>query len=242
MSDDLVVAEEPKALAAPSVLEIFSQLARDPNVEVSRIAQLMELHREAERWEAEKKFIAAKARLKFPPIKKTAKGQNSKYAPYEEIQVIIDPILEAEGLALAFTGGEPTPQGIPIYGKLSHLAGHSETGVMYLPRDKSGSMNEIQGVGSTISYGQRYVAKMMLNLRFIGDDDDGKAGATTFVNELAISNITNMIAECEMRDDEIKKFLKYMDVEKVGDIRQANYAKAMTALQARLRRKQDGKR
>ncbi len=238
MSDELVVAEEPKALAIPSVLEIFSQLARDPSVEVSRIAQLMELHREAERWDAEKQFIAAKARLKFPPIKKTTKGQNSKYAPYEEIQVIIDPILDAEGFTLTFTGGEPTPQGMPIYGKLSHLAGHSEKGVLYLPRDKSGSMNEIQGVGSTVSYGQRYVAKMMLNLRFIGDDDDGGG----YVDECGLNNIINMISECAMDDKQQAAFLKYMNVEKLDKIRQSNYPMAMTTLKAKLRRIQDGKR
>lgn len=246
MSDQQVLApqEEPKALTPTSPFELLAALARDPSVQPGTIRELAETVMGLEKWaderRAEREFIAAFSRLKFPPIKKTAKGHNSNYAPYEEIQEIIDPILAAEGFTLTFTSGEPTPQGIPVYGRLSHTAGHSQQGMLTLPRDKSGSMNDIQGAGSTVSYGQRYVAKMMLNLRFIGDDDD--AQKLSFVDDLAISNITNMIAATEMNASEIAKFLKFMNVDKISEIRQANYAKAMTALQAKLKRKQEGQR
>ncbi len=235
----LVIQEEAGPIQSVSVLEIFARLARDPNIDPARIAQLMEMHREAERWQARKDFIAAFSRLKFPPIRKTAKGHNAKYAPYEEIQSVIDPILASEGFTLTFSSGELTAHGIPIHGKLSHIAGHHEPGTLWLPRDKSGSMNEIQGAGSTISYGQRYVAKMMLNLRFIGDDDD--AGSRSYIDESGANNIINMIAETGMDDKAQALFLKYMNAEKVETIFARDYPKAMSALQAKLRKKREGK-
>lgn len=233
-----ITPDSPAAVATvqrqPSTLEIFATLARDPAIPLDRIRQLLDMQREAERWDAEKAFIAAFARLKFPTIKKSAKGHNSKYAPYEQIQAIIDPILAAEGFTLSFTSGEITAQGIPIHGTLSHVQGHSRQGVMYLPRDKSGSMNEIQGVGSTTSYGQRYVAKMMLNLRFVGDDDN--ADSFSFLDERQTNNIIDMMNAAEMNPESQSKFLEFMKAERVGEIHKRDYEKAMTALNAKARK------
>lgn len=222
--------------APVTMYEVFAALARDPSVDPAKLKQLMELQERAEERQAEKEFIAAFARLKFPPIKKTRKGHNSKYAPYEEIQEIIDPILAAQGFTLRFTSGEMTAQGVPIHGKLAHVFGHSEVGTIYLPRDKSGSMNEIQGMGSTTSYGQRYVAKMMLNLRFIGDDDDGNA--VGFINERQVNNIVDMFAACSMDPASQSKFLELMKAETVGEIHARDYPQAMNLLNAKMRKVQ----
>ena len=141
--------------------------------------------------QAEQQFIAAFSRLKFPPIVKNRKAHSSKYAAFEDIQAVIDPILAEQGFTLTYSSGEPNEKGeVPTFGKLSHIGGHSERGLIYLPPDgvgtKSGgmNMNALQGRGSATAYGQRYVAKMMLNLRFIGDDDDA-GGAKTITEAQA---------------------------------------------------------
>ena len=47
----------------PTMYEQFAQMARDPTIDVDRLAKLMDLF-------AEREFTAAFARLKFPPIAK----------------------------------------------------------------------------------------------------------------------------------------------------------------------------
>jgi hypothetical protein len=47
---------------------------------------------------------------------------------------------------------------------------------MTLPLDTSGSKNNVQAVGSSTSYGKRYTATLLLNIRTKGEDDDGHAG------------------------------------------------------------------
>ena len=108
----LAILEAPGALAPVSVLEIFARLASDPGIEPARIAQLMELQERAEKRDAEKQFIAAFSRLKFPPIRKTAKGHNAPYAPWDEVQAVIDPILAAKHAAIVATGRSDYPNQI----------------------------------------------------------------------------------------------------------------------------------
>lgn len=229
------VVQQPVEPAPTSMYEVFARLARDTSIPIERIKQLMELQKNAEERQAEKEFNAAFARLNFPPISKSTKGQNSNYAAYEDVQAIITPILASEGFSLSFSSGEPTGQTVPMFGTLSHVSGHSRTNVINLPRDKSGSMNEIQGMGSTTSYGMRYLAKMMLNLRFVGEDNDG-GGARKTVTTDQIANIREMFSRCKMDDSSKAGFFKYMQVSSVEDILQSQYARAMAQLNAKLRK------
>lgn len=250
----LAVVDETKQVAPVSVYEIFSQLARDPNIDPSRIAQLMELHQQAEKWQAEKEFIAAMNRLqpRLPRIKKLGKiafvskntgdAQSTPYARFEDIDAQIRPLLHEEGFSLSF-GTSVLEKGIPgilITATLSHSAGHSRTESMPLPLDTSGSKNAVQAVGSTMAYGRRYLTCAMLNIITIGEDDNGEAPYC--LDEQQVKNITDMIAACELDGKATNDFLKYMNVQDIKQIRQANYPKAMTALNAKLRRFQDGKR
>ncbi len=51
-----------------------------------------------------------------------------------------------------------------VVGVLRHEAGHKEEAELVLPADLSSGKNPVQAVGSSLSYGQRYVAKLLLNL------------------------------------------------------------------------------
>jgi len=240
MSDkQLSIIDAPQLPERMTVLEVFAGLARDLSIPLERIKGLMDMQEQAERRDAEKQFIAAFSRMKFPPIKKTSKAHNSKYASFDDIQEIINPILDREGFTLTFTSGDVTPQGIPIHGLLSHVAGHSRGAVLYLPRDKSGSMNEIQGTGSTTSYGQRYVAKMMLNLRFIGDDDD--ADSISAISEDQVRNIECLMDECKLSPTARSKFMEMMGCKVLSDIQQGAYKVAINFLVAKRRAVEEAK-
>jgi hypothetical protein len=72
--------------------------------------------------------------------------------------------------------GNPTVTGV-----LRHRGGHREEGELELPPDLTGGKNAVQAVGSALSYGQRYVARMLLSLTSRGGDDD--AGSSTRSHE-----------------------------------------------------------
>jgi hypothetical protein len=50
-----------------------------------------------------------------------------------------------------------------------------------LPADVGKGRNDVQAIGSSVSYGKRYAAMAMLNLitRGLAEDDDGQAGGGT---------------------------------------------------------------
>lgn len=238
----LPAVQEERAVAA-SPRDVASQLmqviAANPTAGAENLKALLDGMERITKWQAEQEFTAAFSRLKFPAIRKSAKGHNAKYAPYEEIQRIIDPILAAEGFTLTFSSGESTAQGIPTHGLLSHIGGHSRGGVIYLPPDvtntRSGSttMNALQQVGSSTSYGMRYVAKLMLNLRFIGDDDDGGPGKV--ISEKQLQNIRDFWHELNFTPTAESQFLEIFGVKALGDLSSDNYTAAINLLEAKRR-------
>jgi hypothetical protein len=203
------------------------------------VREMLALQIAWEKREAEKEFIAARARLKFPPIPKTKHGTQAKYAPWDSVQEIIDPILEREGFTLSFTSGEPNEKNlIPITGKLSHRLGHSETGTVYQPiAAVSRGMNANQAMGSAVSYGERYCAAMMLNLRFVGMDDD--ANTFSVITDHEREQLEDLMAECGIKPGsaEESKFLAACTVKALGDLTRGQaYDMAMGILHRARRR------
>lgn len=217
--------------------KLMEVIAANPTAGAENLKALLDGMERITKWQAEQEFTAAFSRLKFPPIPKTAKGHSAKYAPYDEIQAIIDPILSAEGFTLSFSAGEPTPQGIPTHGLLSHVGGHSRPGVIYLPSDgvatRSGgmNMNALQAAGSSTSYGMRYLAKMMLNLRFVGDDNDGASfGTITEAQQRTLASAIKAVGANEA------KFLELYGAKALSDIPRAVYHAAQTQLEQKYRK------
>jgi len=121
----------------------------------------------------------ASMQSELPVIKKEGEivvnGQvRSKYAKFEDILTIVRPVMKASGFAMSFK--VDTADGkVKVTGTLMHKTGHTENTTMELPVDTSGSKNNVQGLGSSIQYGKRYVLCALLNIA-TSDDDDGVAG------------------------------------------------------------------
>ena len=56
---------------------------------------------------------------------------------------------------------------------LTHVLGHSERVPMQSGRDESGGKNSIQGLGSTVTYLQRYTLLAATGMAVKGPDNDG---------------------------------------------------------------------
>lgn len=165
-------------------LQMIERASRDPSVDIDKMERLLQMHERMLNRDAETKFNAALAKMQIElpeipekgAIKNKSGGVQSTYMLWEDLNKIIKPILSRHGFALTFRTGN-LEKAIVVTGILSHEAGHSVSSTMHLPIDDSGSKNSVQGLGSSTSYGQRYVARALLNLTSRGEDNDGGGGS-----------------------------------------------------------------
>jgi hypothetical protein len=201
---------------------------------VETVERLMAMQ---ERWEANqarKAFDAAIATAKgeIKPVVRNRAGHNNKgYADFAAIAKAVDPILAAHGLSYRFR----TAQGerISVTCVLAHRDGHSEETTLTGPADKTGSKNDIQAIGSTLTYLQRYSLVQALGLAAADDDDGCAAGDDGVITDEQADQITGLLTETK---SDVTAFLKWLRVESVSDIPLARFGEAIAKLQAKKAR------
>lgn len=174
-------AHAPATVADPgSLMGAITHAASDPNVNVDKLERLMSMYERIQANNARARYTAALAQMQ-PELEGIVKrGQNtstrSRYMKWDDIIRQIGPTLGHHGFSLSFRTGQTANGMLPITGVLSHEAGHCEETTLSLPADTSGSKNAVQAVGSTVTYGKRYVAGILLNIAALDEeDDDGQA-------------------------------------------------------------------
>jgi len=188
-----------RLLAAPpidtlsTVFGLLERVALDPRADVEKLKRVMGMYERLKAKEAELAYNSAKGRIlsKLARIKivknrsavyqiakgKPSKGTSFKYAPLEEIDKNLRPLLVEEDMDLSYSDEPREEGGILIRGRLKHLpSDHFEDSFMPAPLDTTGGKSDVQAVGSTNSFLRRYVACNIFNIVVVGDDDDGAGG------------------------------------------------------------------
>lgn len=172
----------------------------------------------------------AEMQPKLPVIKKTKKAHNSNYAPYEEIEKQVRPIYTSFGFSIDYNS--KSENGLfTFFGTLSHKDGHSKTAEIELTADKSGSKNDIQAMGSSISYAKRYLLGMLLNVVTADDDNDGNN--FEYINDNQVAELDKLIEET--RSSEVN-FLSVMKADYMGEIKKSDYKKAVNLLNSKAKK------
>jgi ERF superfamily len=232
-----------------SMLDIIDRASRDPTVDVDKLAKLLEMSERVQAREAKTAYTIDFAKMKplLPVIgrnglievrEKTNSGkrdgditQSTPFARWEDIDEAITPILAAHGFVLSFRPGMAGDGKITMTAILSHSQGHSEEATVTLPHDSSGSKNPVQAVGSSLSYGKRYSATSILNIRTKGEDDDGKmAGADDEITEADFEHLQHGI---ERTGSDIEKLCKYFKIDALKNMKRKDYPTAMEMLNAK---------
>jgi len=246
----------PPSDSPSTVLALIERVALDPRADVEKLERVMAMYQRLKAKEAELAYNAAKGRIlkKLADIKivksrsvlyeiekgKPQRGTNEafKYAPLEEIDKHLRPLLAEEDMDLSYSD-EPREGGdILIRGRLKHLpGGHYEDSLMPAPPDTTGGKSNVQAVGSTNSFLRRYIACNIFNIVVVGDDDDGTGGT---IDEAQTKRILDLIKKAKGGP----KFLKYMkaqSVEEAGSLRAAvatiaarDYRKAISTLEEQI--------
>lgn len=184
-------------------MAVISRAAADPTCDIDKLERLMAMHERMQARDAEAEFNAAMAAMQsdIPSIAErgaiVVNGQKrSDYATFEDINDVIKPIMQQHGFAITFKV-ENIAQGLSVTGILMHRAGHRESTTMLLPLDTSGSKNAVQAVGSSTSYGKRYVMSALLNLTTRGEDDDGHAAVpSATVTTIQARQLQSLLDKC----------------------------------------------
>ncbi len=230
-----VVAAEPTE--SGNVLQIISRAAADPSVDIEKLERLLAMQERITARNARAEYAAALAEMQphLPTIaergaiKDRSGNAQSRYALWEDIVTTITPILSAHGFALSFRTANEANM-VSVTGVLSHRAGHSESTTLALPIDTSGSKNAVQSVGSSTSYGKRYTASALLNLRTGEIDDDGKAGGgQPTLDAEQVANLDALLSE--IGGDAKARYLRYAKVESLDQILACNYSDAVRTIE-----------
>jgi len=169
----------------PVGLSLFERMATDPNASVEKIERLMALWERSEARKAEAAFNASMnaAQKDMRPVAEDAWNPQTKshYASYEALDRALRPIYTAHGFALSFDTGEARRElEIRVLCYVTHTDGHSRSYKLDMPADGKGAkggdvMTLTHASASGISYGQRYLLKMIFNVATGEGDDDGNA-------------------------------------------------------------------
>ena len=226
---------------ASALWRFIERAAADPGVALERLDSMVAMYERMVAREAEAKFNAALVEMQpqLPVLDERGVITDlsgkvaATYATWEDTVDAVRPILARHGFSLTFKPGR-SPRGVPVVtGVLRHQAGHKEEAEIELPADVTGDKNPVQAIGSTMSYGQRYVTKMLLNLTSRGEDDDGRAAGQSGAE-------ANLIAEINMLEGK-PDFLawKRENRKRLGELAAPEFQRVISHYSARLRRNED---
>lgn len=181
MSQEIIMPlerERQVAAAQPtqeiSMLSTISRLALDPRCDMDKLERLIRLQDRMEAKTALEAFNASFAEMQceMPSVEKRTENTHTKkmYADLDDINYTVRPVMAKFGFGVSFKIVNQAA-GVSITGILMHKAGHREETTMLLPLDIGAGRSAVQSVGSTTTYGKRYVMCALLNITS-GDDND----------------------------------------------------------------------
>lgn len=178
---DKVGTEVVPVAETAAVLQVIERAASNKDVDIAKLEKLLDMQERIMAKNAEMAFNRDMALMQAELPTITERGEikvngdvRSKYAKFEDINEAVKPVLQRHGFAVNFkteTGGAA----VKVTGILTHREGHRESTDMTLPVDVSGSKNPVQAIGSSVSYGKRYVMEALLNLTSRGQDDNAQS-------------------------------------------------------------------
>lgn len=211
-----------KALAQPGNIEVIKELAALRREEMARAAELC--FNEA--------MNAVQAELGRIAPDLTNKQTSSKYASYAALDRAVRPAYTRHGFSLSFNTAEVDGDLVKVLCYVSHRDGHTREYRAVMPADGKGAkggdvMTKTHAAGAAMSYGMRYLLKLIFNLAIGEEDDDGN------LSNGWLSERVEWIENCRNVDE-----LKRIFTQAYEEAKAQNNARAMLVLtQAKDKRK-----
>lgn len=228
-----------------SIMAVISRAASDPNTDVNKLERLLQIWQGLNARQAEQEFNAAMtaAQKDMRPVAADASNPqtHSEYASYAALDRVLRPIYTNHGFALSFNTAPEAPENyVRVQCLVSHESGFSRTYSVDMPADGKGAkggdvMTKTHAVGSALSYGARYLLKLIFNVA-VGDSDDDGNGAGNAGARIDETELRNVQALIERTGTDIEAFCKYFKVAALPDITKALYPRVCQALNDKERK------
>lgn len=216
------------------------KIAVTNNLDTEKISRLLDLQMVWEANQARKAYARAMNEFKkdAPVIiknkqveykTKTGGTTSYKHASLDHAVDIIAKAIAEYGFSHSWRTENLENGQVKVTCVLLHTDGHSESTPLQAGLDLSGNKNNIQGLGSSTSYLERYTLLAITGLATSDDNDGIGAGPVENINNEQKQKIINLLKTTK---SDIGKFLNYMAVDSVDKIKTDQYNKAMAALAA----------
>ncbi len=229
---------------ANSLMDVISRAASDPAIDVAKLERLMGMYERIQAREAEKEFnagmVAAQRTMRAIATDASNPQTKSKYASYNALDKVLRPIYTNSGFSLSFDTGEAAENYVRVLCYVSHSGGHSRTYHVDMPADGKGAkggdvMTKTHAAGAAMSYGSRYLLKLIFNVAVGEQDDDGNgADGNMLVSADQIETINELIIRSGA---DIEKLCKYFKVGALCDLTRKDYPRVIEALNLKERKK-----
>jgi hypothetical protein len=245
MSNEITVQNNPQVVSTETqaVLSMIERVVLNPDADMDKLEKMLDMQERILKRNGEQAFAAdfAAMQSELPRIARNGQIdikkdgrliQSTKFAKLEDINDGVRPVLQKYGFGVSFSIDQ-NQSGITVTAKLLHRLGHSEKTSLSLPVDTSGSKNNVQGNGSTISYGKRYTLCAILNIS-TGDDVDGNLQDDSPVTSvLSDEDLNRLRGALKVANYEEAAFCKSAGIQSLEQLAISRYAGAMAHIQGK---------
>ena len=220
-----------------ALMAIIERASADPSTNVDNLQKMWAMYEHAVERDLERDFnnamATAQSELRQIAVDSANPQTRSRYASYGALDKAVRPIYSRHGLSLTFDTGDAPAEHVRV---VAHVAkgGFSREYHIDMPADGKGAkggdvMTRTHATGSAVTYGRRYLLSMIFNLAVGEGDDDGNAAADTngHISPEQLAALRELITRTKAVE---KKFLTYMGVEKLEDIKARFFQKGHDAL------------
>lgn len=230
--------ESPRVPAAALTPMGMLQIAIERGADISVMERLLTLQERWDATQARKAFVEALTAFKATPptlIKNkhvqyaSSKGPDTEYdhATLDQVSTLIGSALSAHQLSHRWEIEQLDGGLIRVTCILTHALGHCERVSLQASADQTGGKNNIQAVGSTITYLERYSLLAATGLAAKDQDNDGGSA----INRISPEQKEALIDLMKETGADTKKFLEYMKIETLDDLPATKFADAKAALE-----------
>lgn len=209
---------------------------------MATVRELKDMAKELAQDEAQRDFNTAMGLAQSEMGRVAADANNpqtrSKYATYAALDRVLRPVYTKHGFAISFDTGDGAPDGhVRILAYVTHSGGFTRTYRADMPNDGKGAkggdvMTKTHASGAAMSYGMRYLLKMIFNVAVGEDDKDGNVPGET-ITEAQRDDLLALITEVGGSAD---VFCKYFEIDAIGNLPAAKYKRAVAAVEAKRKK------
>lgn len=181
-------------ISGSTMMDVIARAASDPTVDVDKLERLLGMAERVRADEARQAFATAMNACQAELTRVSADAKNpqtkSDYASYAALDRAVRPVYARHGFSLSFSTAEGAPTDyLRLVCHVAHAGGHTVDHQVDMPADGKGAkggdvMTKTHAVGAAMSYGQRYLLKLIFNIA-VGDDDDGNTNGGKAMSQAA---------------------------------------------------------